>query len=82
MDGTGYPRRLKGDEMLLQSRVVAVADVFEALTAGDRPYKKATTLSVPHAKTVLQGNYEKSAQALLFCLARRKKAQAYNIFAM
>ena len=45
MDGTGYPRGLKGDELPLQSRIMALADVFEALTAKDRPYKKGKTLS-------------------------------------
>jgi HD-GYP domain-containing protein (c-di-GMP phosphodiesterase class II) len=45
MDGTGYPRGLYGTEMSLPARMMAVADVFEALTAQDRPYKKAKTLS-------------------------------------
>ena len=39
-DGTGYPRGLKGEEIPLVSRIVAVCDVFDALTS-DRPYKKA-----------------------------------------
>jgi HD-GYP domain-containing protein (c-di-GMP phosphodiesterase class II) len=45
MNGTGYPNGLKGDAISLQSRILALADVFEALTAKDRPYKKAITLS-------------------------------------
>ncbi|MGQ3891766.1 HD domain-containing phosphohydrolase [Legionella sp. CNM-4043-24] len=45
MDGSGYPRGLTGAQMPLQSRIIAVADVFEALTASDRPYKKAMPLS-------------------------------------
>ena len=45
MDGTGYPKRLKREEMSLPARMMAIADIFEALTAGDRPYKKAKTLS-------------------------------------
>ena len=45
MDGTGYPRRLMAGEMSVLSRIMAVADVFEALTASDRPYKKAKSLS-------------------------------------
>ncbi|QEX21814.1 phosphodiesterase [Hypericibacter adhaerens] len=45
MDGTGYPKRLKRDEMSVPARMMAIADIFEALTAGDRPYKKAKTLS-------------------------------------
>src|SRR3569623_1592616 len=45
MDGMGYPRRLKGGDMSVLARIMAIADVFEALTAGDRPYKKAKPLS-------------------------------------
>ena len=45
IDGTGYPNRLRGEQMSLQARMVAIADVFEALTASDRPYKKAMPLS-------------------------------------
>jgi HD-GYP domain-containing protein (c-di-GMP phosphodiesterase class II)/HAMP domain-containing protein len=45
IDGTGYPRGLKGGQMSLAARMVALADVFEALTALDRPYRKAKTLS-------------------------------------
>ena len=43
--GTGYPRRLTEKELSVPSRIMAIADVFEALTARDRPYKKAKTLS-------------------------------------
>jgi HD-GYP domain-containing protein (c-di-GMP phosphodiesterase class II) len=45
MDGTGYPKRLKREDMSLPARMIAVADIFEALTAADRPYKKAKTLN-------------------------------------
>ncbi len=45
MDGTGYPRGLMGHQMSLSERIMGVADVLEALTASDRPYKKAKTLS-------------------------------------
>ena len=45
MDGTGYPRRLERDEMSVPARIMAIADIFEALTASDRPYKKAKSLS-------------------------------------
>lgn len=45
MDGTGYPKRLQRDEMSVQARVMAIADIFEALTAADRPYKKGKKLS-------------------------------------
>ena len=45
MDGTGYPRQLRGEDMSVLARIMAIADVFEALTAVDRPYKKGKTLS-------------------------------------
>lgn len=45
MDGKGYPRGLSGAQMSVQARVMAIADIFEALTARDRPYKKANTLN-------------------------------------
>ena len=45
MDGKGYPRGLRGDQMSIQARTMAIADIFEALTAKDRPYKPAKALS-------------------------------------
>jgi HD-GYP domain-containing protein (c-di-GMP phosphodiesterase class II) len=45
MDGKGYPKGLKRDEMSVQARCMGIADIFEALTARDRPYKKGKTLS-------------------------------------
>jgi len=45
MDGTGYPRGLRREEMSVQARIMAVADIFEALTASDRPYKQGKKLS-------------------------------------
>jgi HD-GYP domain-containing protein (c-di-GMP phosphodiesterase class II) len=45
MDGKGYPRGLKGEQMSVQARAMAIADVFEALTARDRPYKPGMKLS-------------------------------------
>ncbi len=45
LDGKGYHRGLTAEEMPLQARIVAIADIFEALTAKDRPYKPGKTLS-------------------------------------
>ena len=45
MDGKGYPRGLTGAQMSVQARIMAIADIFEALTAADRPYKQAKSLS-------------------------------------
>ena len=51
MDGKGYPRGLTREQMSVQARVMGIADIFEALTAGDRPYKDAMPLS--QALTIL-----------------------------
>ncbi|MCP4188215.1 MAG: GAF domain-containing protein [Gammaproteobacteria bacterium] len=45
MDGSGYPKGLKREEMSVQARIMAIADIFEALSASDRPYKKGKKLS-------------------------------------
>ena len=45
LDGTGYPLGLRDDQLFLQSRIIAIADIFEALTAKDRPYKKDKTVA-------------------------------------
>lgn len=51
MDGKGYPRHLTREQMSIQARVMAIADIFEALTASDRPYKPGKTLT--EALTIL-----------------------------
>ncbi len=45
LTGSGYPRKLDASELSIPARIMAIADIFEALTAADRPYKKAKTLS-------------------------------------
>ena len=45
MDGKGYPKGLTREQMSIQARTMGIADIFEALTAKDRPYKKGKTLS-------------------------------------
>ncbi len=45
LDGKGYPRQLQGDDIDIKARMLVIADIFEALTASDRPYKSAKTLS-------------------------------------
>jgi HD-GYP domain-containing protein (c-di-GMP phosphodiesterase class II) len=45
MDGKGYPKGLLREQMSVQARCMGIADIFEALTAKDRPYKKGKTLS-------------------------------------
>ena len=41
LNGTGYPNRLRAEEIPLQSKMMSISDIFDALTAADRPYKKA-----------------------------------------
>ncbi|HET6346295.1 MAG TPA: HD domain-containing phosphohydrolase [Myxococcota bacterium] len=48
LDGTGYPRKLVGDAIAPQPRMMAIADIYDALTARDRPYKPA----VPHERAM------------------------------
>ena len=45
MIGTGYPRQLHKEDLSIPARIMVIADIFEALTASDRPYKKGKTLS-------------------------------------
>src|SRR5258708_35993863 len=54
LDGTGYPRGLAGDQIPLQARMMAIADIYDALTAQDRPYKRpgpsSTALDILNAE--------------------------------
>ena len=45
LDGTGYPRRLAGEDIPLQSRMMTISDIFDALVAWDRPYKKSVPVT-------------------------------------
>jgi HD-GYP domain-containing protein (c-di-GMP phosphodiesterase class II) len=51
LDGTGYPRKLRAEDIPIQSRMMTIADIFDALVAWDRPYKKA--VPVDTALTIL-----------------------------
>lgn len=57
LDGSGYPRGLKGDEIPIQTQMMAIADIYDALTAADRPYKRP--LSVDVALRILQEEADK-----------------------
>ena len=52
LDGSGYPRGLTGDQIPLQARMMTISDIYDALTAQDRPYKRAvpttTALDILH----------------------------------
>jgi hypothetical protein len=51
LNGTGYPRRVRAPDIPVQTRIMTVADIFDALTAQDRPYKRA--LPVPKALDIM-----------------------------
>lgn len=55
IDGTGYPRKLKGDAIRPQVRMMTISDVFDALTASDRPYKKG--MSIERALDILDKEF-------------------------
>jgi HD-GYP domain-containing protein (c-di-GMP phosphodiesterase class II) len=52
LNGTGYPYKLRGDEIPLPTKMMTICDIFDALTASDRPYKKA--VQVPRALAILE----------------------------
>lgn len=64
LDGTGYPFGLKGDEIPLEARIMAIADIFEALTAPDRPYRQPMKLS--QAMGVLKSMAENSIDRQIY----------------
>jgi HD-GYP domain-containing protein (c-di-GMP phosphodiesterase class II) len=56
LNGSGYPRNITGDDIPVQTRLITVADMFDALTASDRPYKPAVTTE--KALDILQSEAE------------------------
>ena len=63
LDGTGYPKGLKADEMSVQAKMMAIADIYEALTAADRPYKDGKNLSkAMHIMGYMKNDYEIDAE--------------------
>jgi HD-GYP domain-containing protein (c-di-GMP phosphodiesterase class II) len=52
LDGTGYPRHIRGDDIPIQARIMTIADIFDALTESDRPYKRA--VSVENALDIIR----------------------------
>ena len=73
LDGTGYPFSFRGDQIPVQSRMMAIADIYDALTATDRPYKKA--IRVEEALDILRE--EQAAGALDACPARPLHRRAH-----
>jgi HD-GYP domain-containing protein (c-di-GMP phosphodiesterase class II) len=52
LDGRGYPRRIRGEQIPIQTRMMTIADIFDALTAADRPYKRA--VPAPRALDIMR----------------------------
>ena len=71
LDGKGYPKGLRGDEIVLESRILAVADIFDALTA-DRPYRSA--MPVSKALSIMAEEVGKATDPM--CFEALKKALA------
>jgi HD-GYP domain-containing protein (c-di-GMP phosphodiesterase class II) len=60
MNGTGYPRKLSGDAIPIQTRMMTISDIYDALTAQDRPYKKR--VMPPNALDIMDRELVKSGQ--------------------
>lgn len=65
MDGSGYPRGIRGNEIPIQSRMMTIADIYDALIAFDRPYKKALTPDKAIDILLLEANQGKLDMDLL-----------------
>jgi HD-GYP domain-containing protein (c-di-GMP phosphodiesterase class II) len=70
LDGSGYPLRLKGGEMTLSAKILAVADVYDALVSQDRPYKKA--MSHEQAMAILEQGRDKHFDGHLLDIFKEK----------
>ena len=77
MDGTGYPNGLKGDEILLEARIVAVADVVEAM-ASHRPYRVGLGLEKALAE-ILQGRGTKYDAAVVDACLKLFNEQGFQL---
>jgi HD-GYP domain-containing protein (c-di-GMP phosphodiesterase class II) len=77
VNGSGYPWGLVGDEIPLGGRILAIVDIYEALTASDRPYKPA--YSTEKALAILDGELDRGTiDARLYRLFKERKI--YQLF--
>ncbi|MEB3886821.1 HD domain-containing phosphohydrolase [Lyngbya sp. CCY1209] len=78
LDGTGYPQGLKKEEISIQAQMMAIADIYDALTAGDRPYKHGfpTVTALKILRQEAAGN--KLNAELLSVFEQRQVYQALN----
>jgi HD-GYP domain-containing protein (c-di-GMP phosphodiesterase class II) len=72
LDGRGYPKGLAGDEIATETRILTVADIFDALTA-DRPYRKAMPIS--KALAIMAGDVGAAIDPVCFAALRRAVAR-------
>jgi HD-GYP domain-containing protein (c-di-GMP phosphodiesterase class II) len=78
LDGKGYPRGIKGDQIAFETRIISVADVFDALTA-DRPYRAAFPVS--KALAIMAEDVGKAFDAECFDAIRRAMKRLDNTLA-
>jgi HD-GYP domain-containing protein (c-di-GMP phosphodiesterase class II) len=72
LNGSGYPRRVRGEEIPIQTRMMTISDIFDALTASDRPYKRA--VPVDRALDIMSTEVEAGMlDSELFALFREAK---------
>lgn len=79
LDGSGYPLKIPGPEIPIQGRMLAICDIYDALTADDRPYKRA--LPVERALEIIDADVKRSKldHALFRCFA---EARVYEVLAI
>ncbi len=78
LNGTGYPRGLKAKDISFEGRLMAVVDIFEALTANDRPYKRPKTINETFKILEAMGrNGELDKEIISFL----KDTKAYEVYA-
>jgi HD-GYP domain-containing protein (c-di-GMP phosphodiesterase class II) len=73
LDGAGYPKKLKGDEITLESRILCVADIFDALTA-ERPYRAA--MPITKSLGIMTEDVGKAIDPVCFDALKRALARA------
>jgi HD-GYP domain-containing protein (c-di-GMP phosphodiesterase class II) len=80
LDGSGYPNQLKGDEICLEARVLAVADAVEAM-ASHRPYRAAMGIDRAVAEVYAERGTKYDADVIDACLAIRKRGEIESLLA-
>jgi HD-GYP domain-containing protein (c-di-GMP phosphodiesterase class II) len=76
LDGSGYPNGLKAPDIPMQSQIMAIADIYDALTAGDRPYKRSLSTAAAIQILMQEANQQKLNPDLI---ALFKQRQVFSI---